>query len=299
MTNIHERLLGLVGPSQGYPVGIIKDRQTPSWSTWRFDQMLHRSFETIFNELNASDVKLIGFDIFDTLLSRPMLDPEAVKEIVALRADNSLDKINLGKIYLEYRAQAEGIARQQAGRDINLNVIYQHFQKLTGLPQEQVNQLQTLEEQVEYASVKPRSGGIDLYQQALATGKPVVLISDMFLPIEHIKNTLQQHGIEGWQALYLSSDIGLRKDTGELYKHLLDKHTLQPQEFIMVGDNERSDLQIPLDLGANALHTLRATDIARSLPRWRRLLENTEQQGNLHDQLTLGLVLQENFAANA
>lgn len=292
-----ERLLGLVGPSQGYPVGIIKDRQTPSWSTWRFDHVLHRSFETIYNELNASNVKLIGFDIFDTLLSRPMLDPEAVKEIVALRAGNSLDKINLGKIYLEYRAPAEGIARQQAGRDINLNVIYQHFQKLTGLPQEQVNQLQALEEQVEYASVKPRSGGIDLYQQALATGKPVVLVSDMFLPIEHIKNTLQQHGIEGWQSLYLSSDIGLRKDTGELYKYLFDKYALQPQEFLMVGDNERSDLQIPLNLGAKTLHILRAVDIARALPRWRRLLENTEQHGNLNAQLTLGLVLQENFAA--
>ena len=292
-----ERLLGLVGPSQGYPIGIIKDRQTPSWSAWRFNTVLERSFETIHNELNAAKVKLIGFDIFDTLLSRPMLDPEAVKEIVALRAGNSVGNQNLGKIYLEYRAQAESSARQQAGRDINLHVIYQHFQKMTGLPQEQVSQLQALEEQVEYASVKPRKGGLELYHKALATGKPVVLISDMFLPIEHIKNTLQQHGIEGWQSLYLSSDIGLRKDTGELYKYLLDKYALQPQEFLMVGDNERSDLQIPLDLGANALHTLRATDIARSLPRWRRLLENIEQQGTLNDQLTLGLVLQKNFAA--
>lgn len=45
----------------------------------------------------------------------------------------------------------------------------------------------------------------------------------MFLSREIVERVLSQHGITEWHNLYLSSETGVRKDTGELYKYMLNK----------------------------------------------------------------------------
>ena len=65
--------------------------------------------------MSAVGVKLVIFDIFDTLLLRPLLNPESTKTIVARKAGG-----DVGKAYLQFRAESEGLARQRAGRDVDL-----------------------------------------------------------------------------------------------------------------------------------------------------------------------------------
>ena len=67
------------------------------------------------NQLADPAIKLIAFDIFDTLLCRPLLDPESVKAIVAARTGGST-----GELYLQYRPIAESLAREAAGRDVGM-----------------------------------------------------------------------------------------------------------------------------------------------------------------------------------
>jgi hypothetical protein len=64
----------------------------------------------------------------------------------------------------------------------------------------------------------------------------------------------------------------------------------------MVGDNERSDWQIPHDMGAGTIHILKPVEMARGLPRMRKLIENYEKCNDLNKALTLGLVVQHNFS---
>jgi predicted HAD superfamily hydrolase len=285
-----ERLFGVVPASLGLPPGIIRDVQCPSWSTWRFDHYMNRTFQDLVREFYATDVKVIAFDIFDTLLCRPFLDAESVKAIVARRSGPEA-----GRLYHQHRFDAENLAREKKGSDVCLDEVYAQMAELTGLPRETLAELQRFEEEVEMASVGPREQCLALYRQALATGKPVLLLSDMFLPRALVEKMLARHGIEGFEALYLSNDVGLRKDSGKLYEHVFARYAVKPSEFLMVGDNERSDFQIPCDLGARSLYMLKPVEIARSLPRFGGLIRKYEKS-DLDSEITLGLVVRKNFA---
>ncbi|MFO3797933.1 MAG: rhamnan synthesis F family protein, partial [Anaerolineales bacterium] len=247
-----ERLFVLSSLSRGMPPAILRDEQIPSWSPWRFDLYVTRPYDSLVSALHSPRVKLIAFDIFDTLFCRPLLDPETVKRIIARRLGGEL-----GALYQRYRHTAEQQARYEKKRDVNLNEIYGQFGQLTSLSESELMNLQRLEEDVEELLLEPRWEALQLYREALATGKPVVLITDMFLPRERLEVILRKHGISGWKYLFVSGEIGFRKDDGRLYEYVLAKYELKPAEFLMIGDDERSDVQIPCDMGAPFVHLMR------------------------------------------
>lgn len=285
-----ERFFVLCSVKQGLSPAIIIDEEQPSWSAWRFDQYTSRPYQVMLNMLNKPQVKLIVFDIFDTLLSRPLLNPETIKSIVARRVGGKM-----GTLYKQYRALAEQQARHIIKQDVGLDAIYNQLALTTNLSQLDLLTLQHTEESVEEYSLSPRKESLRLYQDALATGIPVVLLSDMFLPKKLIEKFLCTHGFEGWHGLFVSNEIGKRKDTGELYKYVLSQYALEPSQMLVIGDNERSDVQIPVDMQASSLHLLRPIELARGLPRFFQIVNNHEQRNDIDAELTLGLVLEKNF----
>ncbi len=126
-----ERMLVLCSLKQNMLPGILKDESLPSWSAWRIDQYTNRSFQDMVKLIDSPNIKLIAFDIFDTLLCRPLLDPETIKTIVSRRIGGEA-----GILYKEYRAAAENQAREAMGHDIGLDEIYSSLGKLTGLSSE-------------------------------------------------------------------------------------------------------------------------------------------------------------------
>lgn len=76
---------------------------------------------------------------------------------------------------------------------------------------------------MEISSVSARQEIVQILNYAKNIGKKVILISDMFLTKDIIETMLFQNGIDTWDNLYLSSDIGKRKDSGELYEYVLKK----------------------------------------------------------------------------
>lgn len=286
-----ERLFVLCSLRQGMRPAIIRDKEHPSWSAWRLDHYVNRPYEAMISALNAPHIKLIIFDVFDTLFSRPLLNPENVKDIVARRIGDKA-----GSLYKQYRNMAEGLARREKGLDVGIEEIYTYLRRLTGLPDAILRALRETEEKVEEASVEPRQEVVKLLQDALRTGKPVVLATDMFLPRENIERFLRKFGIEGWKELFVSGEIGLRKDNKTLYDHILSRHALEPSQVVVIGDDERSDTQVPCDMGASFIHVLRPIELARGLPRFAALITSHEQSDDLDAQITLGLVVRKNFA---
>ena len=286
-----ERLFVLSSLKRGMPPGILRDGENPSWSAWRLDRYMSRSYHSVLKQIRYADSKLIGFDIFDTLLCRPLLDPESIKKIVARRVTGEA-----GRLYMEYRAIAERDARAAKGKDVNLEEIYACLGKWTGLDTENLLRLRSEEELAEQESLAPRKEALRLFRDAIAVGKKVALITDMFLPRPVVEKILHEHGIEGWNGLFLSNEVGLRKDTdGSLYKHVLDHYGIEPSQLMMIGDNERSDMQIPADMGASFIHLIRPVELARSLPRFSELVADHEESSNIDEELTLGLVVRRNF----
>ncbi|WP_430231805.1 rhamnan synthesis F family protein [Nitrosomonas communis] len=285
-----ERLLVLVTRKSGFNAAVLRDIPSNSWSRWRFEQYLARNPENLQAMLADRSVQVVVFDIFDTLLTRPLLYPEKIKSIIAQRAGGEA-----GKRYLELRAEAESRARQKAGKDIGLDAIFDELSVLSGLPADSITSLRQLEELIETETVAPRPEVIALLHLAITLHKRVILASDMYLPKATIEAILRKNGITGWHRLYVSSDLGLRKDTGELYRHLLSEEQVTPDAVMVVGDNEHSDIQIPGNMKMKLLHVLRPVELARATPRLGPLVEKSIYQDDLNVQLTLGSLVQENF----
>ncbi|MBX3615832.1 rhamnan synthesis F family protein [Nitrosomonas sp.] len=285
-----ERLFVLVTKRSGFNAIILRDNKSPSWSRWRFEQYLLRSKKNAHTALADPALRVVVFDIFDTLLTRPLLNPEMIKNIVARRIGGEA-----GKLYLEFRAIAESQARQKAGRDIGLDAVFTELSILSGLSLEATKQLHNLEEAIEQEVITPRLEVIALLQLALSLGKRVVLASDMYLSKLVIEKMLTRHGVSGWHAFYLSSDTGFRKDSGDFYRQLLIHENVSPSEVLMIGDNEHSDVQIPGDMKIKYQHIMRPIELARAMPRLEPLIEYSLYCNDLNKQLTLGTIVQGNF----
>lgn len=286
-----ERLFVLCSLKQGMPPAIIRDEEFISWSPWRFDHYVSRSYASLISTLHSPPVRLIAFDIFDTLLCRPLLDPETVKKVVARRLGSEI-----GTVYQKYRHIAEMQARYEKKRDVDLNEIYEQFGQLSGISKDILAHSQEIEEDVEECLLEPRREVLQLYREALATGKPVVLMTDMFLPRRRVEAILQKYGITGWNQLFVSGEIGFRKDEGKLYEYVLARYGVKPSEFLMIGDDERSDVQIPCDMGALFIHLMRPVELARGLPRLAPILAAHEKREDIDAEITLGLVIRKNFS---
>ncbi|MDH0289124.1 hypothetical protein N7414_08355 [Pseudomonas sp. GD04087] len=286
-----ERLLVLTSRSQGLPPAILRCQHTNSWSAWRFDTYLARNEQDLQRQISNPTIKTVAFDIFDTLLLRPLLDPESIKRLTAQRVDKGT-----AEKYLRYRAIAEARAREKAGRDITTAEIFDELGRLAGIEKGTLLALRQREEETEFACVTPRPDSIALLRYAKRLGKRVVLLSDMFLPQPVITAMLQKSSILQWDKLYISGEVGVRKDTGQLYELALREEQLLPEQMLMIGDNERSDVQIPGDMGLDLLHVLKPVDLARGLPHWSRLVESIRGRDDLSAELALGLLLRRNFA---
>ena len=57
-----------------------------------------------------------------------------------------------------------------------------------------------------------------------------------------------------FSSIYISSEKACRKSTGNLYKLILKELGLKPIEITMIGDNYKSDYEVPRSLGLNAIY---------------------------------------------
>jgi predicted HAD superfamily hydrolase len=102
---------------------------------------------------------------------------------------------------------------------------------------------------------------------------------------------LAKAGVEGWDRLFVSNAEGVRKDSGQLYELVRQSYHIQPEDLVMLGDNERSDIQIPWEQGTRGVPVLRPVEMARGNPRLSKLVDEIEKQADLDEALSLGQVI--------
>lgn len=285
-----ERMLGALPVANGYDIVAIADDSRSRWSPWCIEPYLNRSKQDIHAKISNPTIKMLVVDVFDTILSRPLLNPESIKRIVASRVNSTT-----GGKYLKWRSIAENNARKTEGRDVGLDQIYAKLRKLAELSEDEINNLRQIEEYTEIHAVRPRQEVLDFMRFAKKRGKRIVIASDTYLSKDCIEKMLIAAAIPDWDNLYISSDVGLRKDTGELYTFILNQENLKPEQVVVMGDNERSDLQIPVDRGFSSIHIFRHTELARAMPRMGRLVDKTLNAKDLNSEITLGLAMQSNY----
>ena len=215
------------------------------------DSSLDQFFRPAFPELLDLEQKIaeadaVSFDFFDTLFVRSLLNPEDVFDILGKRFGIS-DFRNLRRA-----AQTEAFRRMhQLGlKEITLAGIYACFDPLAVPPEE----IMLAEYELELSLVHPNAELIELFLKTVASGKTVVLTSDMYLPVEFFNEAFLRYNLPLVPMFVSSSSNATKRDQGELFDIVAAELKLVHRRILHIGDNLHSDVKQANAKGLTAFH---------------------------------------------
>jgi FMN phosphatase YigB (HAD superfamily) len=233
------------------------------------------------------DASVVSFDVFDTLVIRPFLRPEGARAYLAWEVK---ERFNVDD-FSDLRQRAESRARISAGKDVDTAAIYDALASMPdgqGLPTPQIRQLEI---DMERRLLRPRQALVDVALRMRKAGKTVIGVSDMYLDGDTLAAVLPGEVRNAVEKSYVSCDTGWRKDTGETWERLPGKLAQNRAEWLHVGDNEHSDIQLPYDLGfMPPVHVLRPGALLDVVPALRPLRPSTSQASHWPNQMLSGLI---------
>ena len=211
------------------------------------------SVDAYVNRLSPYDI--ISFDIFDTLIFRPVAAPVDAFYFIGERL-GLLDFKNL-------RTWAEWDARQQCLKkhghtEITLHDIWQRLYEEAGYDPE-IGMQTEMAVEMDLCYANPLM--LAVWQRLHAAGKRVIVISDMYLPAEFLRKLLEKNGFTGAEKVYVSCEHGVHKAEGKLFdlvkqdiesSSASENRTL-PKSWIHVGDNPVSDYKSAREHGFDAI----------------------------------------------
>ncbi|MDO5650619.1 MAG: hypothetical protein Q4G13_00585 [Moraxella sp.] len=198
------------------------------------------------------DVKVVSFDLFDTLVARRLKHPTCLFKILeyeyTVQYRFGLSLLGFRKI----RIVSEKIARKLFSKkeDISIFDIYRVLGWFIKNPS------QTLKREVdlELIFLCPIKENIDLFYSYQNDGYRCCITSDMYLPMNVIRRIIREkiglHSVD----VFLSSREGKTKYTGSLFSSIKNRYLVEYDDIMHIGDNHHSDYLIPKKLGMVAKH---------------------------------------------
>lgn len=215
---------------------------------------LHIDSEDIIKIIKGSEASIVSFDIFDTLLFRPSINPT---DIFFLLQERVKSKYDLD--FVEIRGKAE----QELGEEnATIEEIWSFIAKKYGLKTNVAFNLMQEEIDLELSMLIARKDVKEIYDAAVSQGKRIIAVSDMYLPSNILKEALEKNGYKNIDHIYVSCENNCRKDSGKLYDVVLEKEKCNnPADILHIGDNFTSDYNVPLKKGITAIYYPNTWDI--------------------------------------
>ncbi|MBO4591238.1 MAG: HAD-IA family hydrolase [Eubacterium sp.] len=228
--------------------------------------MTPQSLDEIEELFCDESVKVISFDMFDTLVTRSVERAGDVFRLLDRFYAESGDNVSG---FEKIRTQAESFLRRQITadtsedktEDITLDDIYDTLEDQFSVDRSVADHLKQKEFELEMKLSEPRRSGKRLWEKALKSGKKVIVTSDMYLTGSNLAAILEKNGYGTDIRIYVSSDIGKRKLTGNLYKYILNDMDIDASEMIHIGDNPENDCRVAGEMGIRAVYLPSALDI--------------------------------------
>lgn len=230
--------------------------------------------------------KLVSFDVFDTLITRNTLNPRGIFALMQteIQSDNEFDSYTKANFYT-LRIRAEEEARKKCGfnkcEDITLDEIYQYMAVL-GVGDSYINSLKEMEIKKEKDNIVPIYENIHLVEEYIKSGTDTVLISDMYLSKQQIRELLIPYSeIFKNIEIYVSSDYKKTKSTGNLFRIVRRDKNIAFHEWLHYGDHIKNDIQTPQSLG---IHTK-----FYDFPVLDKYIKNICKNYDFHNQVLFGI----------
>ncbi|MGG5809872.1 HAD family hydrolase [Falsiroseomonas sp. CW058] len=202
---------------------------------------------------------LLSLDVFDTALSRRCDAPVDAFAMTEARLVATIGEAARG--FAEERELAESDARALAHArghdDITLDEILAALARRVPALGAHLPAMREAELEAERSLVF----GVPEIQEAVRlaqeAGKPVVFVSDMYLPGAEIRRLLEISGYAGPLDLTVSSETRRSKGSGRVWA-LLRERFGDAARILHIGDDAWSDVESPKRVGIDALHFARA-----------------------------------------
>lgn len=199
--------------------------------------------------LQDRKIKLLSCDIFDTLVFRTTLTPQDLFIYVGREAREKkliIDGIEPEE-FKQLRILAERKARQKKQQKNGTNEvnIYEIYDQIP-LEIADKDKLLNLELEIEKKCLYLNSSIASLLQYYYEKGIPIVLLSDMYLPSNQLKDLLSFIGFDCSivDEIIVSNEYGCSKWDKGLYHVLLNKYShIKPEEIAHIGDTYFSDVE--------------------------------------------------------
>jgi FMN phosphatase YigB (HAD superfamily) len=242
--------------------GLI-DRLVPNWLP-----SIHARLPSDFNSMSSilrwvsrhGDYDVYSFDVFETLLRRRIAPPELIKSLVAkyMSANLAREGIDMNpEDILRQRSKVEETllrVAESGGKDAD----YRLDDVITGILKTikvghvlKSDQIINYEIDLEKKAAQPMPGAVEVLSYLKSRGKRVICVSDSYLSANQIAAILHSQDLMNCiDKLYVSCDVGKRKSTGRLFRHVLEQ---EGRNLVHVGDSYSSDSLMPRKLGITAL----------------------------------------------
>ena len=200
--------------------------------------------EQLAERLSSYDV--VSFDIFDTLILRPLKKPTDLFGLMEQR--NGLFDFH------DNRIQAEADARRRSSSgEVNLFEIYDVLAPRYGQDGKEMA-LREIEE--EKRVCYPNPAMTELFRWLADKGVRIIALSDMYLPAQFLREILDGCGFTSIADVFVSCEYGAGK-TGGALQHIVQAKLGDKLRFIHIGDNLDSDVRGSIVAGWDAIRYLR------------------------------------------
>ncbi len=204
--------------------------------------MTEQTLEVLYEKIE--NAKVISFDMFDTLVYRLTNTPEDIFRMVGEHYQIA------GFVKLRMREQdviSHKLFESKGYPHANMDEIYDHL--ATVYPEYDWMEIKAYEIQLEKDALKQNTEMYDVFRHALASGKKVVITSDMYLNGDTIEDILTGCGYVGYHRLFVSSDERKAKFNKELFACIKDEFSVEYSEILHIGDSQFADVDNPGSLG--------------------------------------------------
>lgn len=194
--------------------------------------------------------RLAVFDVFDTLITRNSVNPEAPWVRMAELVCQQTTEIAPDHL-VKARRDSQSLLEEKNRWSPTLEEIHQEMCRRLGWDLGLASRSAAAEIQAEREMSRPIPAGIELLHSARKQSPRVVYASDMYLPSPVVRDLLRLHGC--WQdgdTLWVSSQSKASKRTGELFLRIAESEAVTPSELVHIGDQPTADSAVPRWLGA-------------------------------------------------
>lgn len=248
---------------------IIRERQEAEIRKRAAKKPFSDKIYSFAKAIKDPNIKVVSFDVFDTLLLRPVITPADIFRLL----ENYLGIPNFHNMRVTAEAEARKFKPPYL-QDITIDDIYDMYAKIFHASDEETAMLKNEEMKLEYQVLYARRTAKYLFSEAKKAGKKIIIISDMYLSSEFIDKALRKNGYEGYEHIYVSSETGVNKSSKLMYKLVLSDlaaEGITPQEVLHIGDNKRSDVDSALAVGMKARHLPKAVEMRNNCRQLKRV----------------------------